>query len=200
MRKGEQTRKHIILKSAELFNQKGYAGCSMNDIMEATGLQKGGIYRNFKSKDEIALEAFDYAIDTVSQHFSEALHETNTVSEKIGAFFNVYEDVINNPPIKGGCPLLNTAVDSDDTNPQLREKALRVFHTYLEMIEEIIEEGIQNGELKPNIDTKAVASFIVAIFEGSIMASKLERNNIHVAYSKQQILHYLSMLQTDAYI
>lgn len=195
MRKGEQTRRHIILKSAELFNQKGYAGCSMNDIMEATGLQKGGIYRNFKSKDEIALEAFEYAIEAVSQHFSEAIQHANTTLEKVGAFFYVYEDVINNPPIKGGCPLLNTAVDSDDTNLLLREKALGVFYTFLNMIEEILEEGIQNGELKPDIDTKSVASFIVATFEGSIMASKLDRDNKHVSYSKQHVLRYLQMLQ-----
>lgn len=195
MQKGEQTRRHIVLKSAELFNQKGYAGCSMNDIMEATGLQKGGIYRNFKSKDEIALEAFEYAIDTVSQHFSEAIRNANTTLEKVGAFFNVYEDVINNPPIKGGCPLLNTAVDSDDTNLLLREKALGVFYIFLNMIEGIIEEGIQNEELKPDINTKEVASFIIATLEGSIMASKLERDNKHVTYSKQHVLRYLFMLQ-----
>lgn len=198
MRKGEQTRRHIVLKSAELFNQKGYAGCSLHDIMEATGLQKGAIYRHFKSKDEIASEAFDFAIETVAQHFTEAISNATTVQGKIGSLFDVYEDVINNPPIKGGCPLLNTAVDSDDTNSLLREKALRVLRTFLNMIEEIIEEGIQLGELKPNIDTKAVASFIVAIFEGSIMASKLERDNKHVAYSKQQVQRYLLMLQTDA--
>jgi AcrR family transcriptional regulator len=194
MRKGEQTRRHIVQKSAELFNQKGYAGCSMNDIMEATGLQKGGIYRNFNSKDEIALEAFDYAIDTVYQHFSEEMLHANTALEKIGSFFDVYDDVINNPPVKGGCPLLNTAVDSDDTNPLLRKKALVVFHTFLNIIEEIIEEGIQNRELNPDIDTKAVASFIVAILEGSIMTSKLERDNKHVSYGKQQVLRYLLML------
>lgn len=195
MQKGEQTRRHIVLKSAELFNQKGYAGCSMNDIMEATGLQKGGIYRNFKSKDEIALEAFEYAIHTVSQHFSAAISNANTTFEKVGAFFNVYEDVINNPPIKGGCPLLNTAVDSDDTNLLLREKALDVFYTFLKMIEEIIEEGIQKEELKPDINTQEVASFIVATLEGSIMASKLEGDNKHVTYSKQHVLRYLYMLQ-----
>ncbi|WP_036215910.1 TetR/AcrR family transcriptional regulator [Lysinibacillus sphaericus] len=195
MQKGEQTRRHIVLKSAELFNQKGYAGCSINDIMEATGLQKGGIYRNFKSKDEIAIEAFEYAIDTVSQHFSEAIRNANTTLEKVGAFFNVYEDVINNPPIKGGCPLLNTAVDSDDTNLLLREKALGVFYTFLNMIEGILEEGIQNEELKPDINTEEVASFIVATLEGSIMASKLERDNKHVMYSKQHVLRYLFMLQ-----
>lgn len=194
MRKGEQTRENIILKSAELFNQKGYTGCSMNDIMEATGLQKGGIYRNFKNKDEIALEAFDYAIETVFQHFSEATLHTNTAIEKISSLFDVYEDVVNNPPVKGGCPLLNTAIDSDDTNPLLRNKAFTVLRTFLNMIEEIIEEGIQNRELNPNIDTKAVASFIVASFEGSIMISKLESDNEHISYSKQQVLRYLLML------
>jgi len=194
MRKGEKTRENIILKSAELFNQKGYAGCSMNDIMEATGLQKGGIYRNFKNKDEIALEALDYAIETVFQHFSEVTLHTNTALEKISSLFDVYKDVVNNPPVKGGCPLLNTAIDSDDTNPLLRDKALTVLRKFLNMLEEIIEEGIQNRELNPNIDTKAVASFIIASFEGSIMISKLERDNEHVSYSKQQVLRYLLML------
>ncbi|NGP46528.1 TetR/AcrR family transcriptional regulator [Bacillaceae bacterium SIJ1] len=194
MKKGEQTRRHIVIKSAELFNQKGYAGCSMNDIMEATGLQKGGIYRNFKSKDEIAFAAFDYAADTVSQHFSEALHEANTASEKIGAFFKVYEDVINHPPVQGGCPLLNTAVESDDTHPALRDKTLGVFHTFLSMIEGIIEEGRLNGEFKTEINTKALASFVISALEGSIMASKLAGNNQHVAHSREHVLHYLKMI------
>lgn len=194
MRKGEKTRENIILKSAELFNQKGYAGCSMNDIMEATGLQKGGIYRNFKNKDEIALEALDYATETVFKHFSEVTLHTNTAIEKISSLFDVYKDVVNNPPVKGGCPLLNTAIDSDDTNPLLRNKALTVLRKFLNMVEEIIEEGILNKELNPNIDTKTVASFIVASFEGSIMISKLERDNEHISYSKEQVIRYLLML------
>ncbi|MGO4376611.1 TetR family transcriptional regulator, partial [Paenibacillus sp. MCAF20] len=61
MRKSDKTKLHIIMKSAELFNDKGYAGSTIQDIMDATGLTKGGIYRNFANKDEIALEAFAYA-------------------------------------------------------------------------------------------------------------------------------------------
>src|SRR5271170_2332921 len=59
--KGEQTRGDIIRKSAPLFNQRGYEGTSLSDLMEATGLQKGGIYRHFSSKEELATEAFDYS-------------------------------------------------------------------------------------------------------------------------------------------
>ena len=62
MNKGEMTRQRIIEEAAPIFNQRGYAGCSMQDVMEATGLEKGGIYRHFESKEELAAEAFKYAI------------------------------------------------------------------------------------------------------------------------------------------
>ena len=61
MRKGEQTRREIIRKAASIFNQKGYEGAALSDLMQATGLEKGGIYRHFDSKQQLAGEAFDYA-------------------------------------------------------------------------------------------------------------------------------------------
>jgi TetR/AcrR family transcriptional repressor of nem operon len=61
MRKGEQTRQEIIRKAAPIFNQQGYAGSALSDLMRATGLEKGGIYRHFDSKEQLAAEAFDYA-------------------------------------------------------------------------------------------------------------------------------------------
>jgi len=59
--KSDRTRQLIVEKAAHLFNVKGYAATSMSDIIEATGLAKGGIYGHFKSKEAIASEAFDYA-------------------------------------------------------------------------------------------------------------------------------------------
>ena len=61
MTKGERTRQEIVRNAAPLFNTKGYEGTSLSDLMAATGLQKGGIYRHFASKEELAAEAFDYA-------------------------------------------------------------------------------------------------------------------------------------------
>ena len=61
MRKGEQTRQEIIRKAAPIFNQRGYHGAALSDLMKATGLEKGGIYRHFDSKEQLAAEAFDYA-------------------------------------------------------------------------------------------------------------------------------------------
>src|ERR1700724_4015016 len=60
MTKGEQTRRRIVEAAASIFNKRGYEGSSLSELMEATGLKKGGIYRHFSSKEELAAEAFDY--------------------------------------------------------------------------------------------------------------------------------------------
>ena len=67
MAKGEQTHQMIVARAAQVFNRQGYFGSSLDDLMHATGLKKGGIYNHFHSKDELALEAFDYAVEAVWQ-------------------------------------------------------------------------------------------------------------------------------------
>ena len=59
--KGQQTRREIVEKAAPLFNKKGYECTSLSDLMHATGLKEGGIYRHFSSKEELATAAFDYS-------------------------------------------------------------------------------------------------------------------------------------------
>src|ERR1051326_7345610 len=106
MRKGERTRERIIEQTAPLFNQKGFFGSSLSEIMEATGLQKGGIYNHFVSKEELALQAFDYAAERVSERLSLLLSEKNDPVDRLLAFASVFCDLATNPPVPGGCPLL----------------------------------------------------------------------------------------------
>jgi TetR/AcrR family transcriptional regulator, transcriptional repressor for nem operon len=187
MRKDEKTRQHIIIKSAELFNQKGYAGSSIQDIIEATGLTKGGIYRRFSNKDEIAVEAFEYAGQVLMEQVSAAINNADTVIDKILAVCNVHIDPVNNPPIKGGCPLLNTAVECDDNFPMLRDKALAAYEEMLCLIKGILEHGISVGEIRPDVDIDSLSSFIVSSLEGSVMASRLSRDSKHVRFVMQQL-------------
>lgn len=99
--KGENTRKHIIAKSAELFNQRGYAGSSLSDITELTGIKKGGIYRYFASKDDIAVEAFHYAGAIVNQSIHEAMEQETTAMGRSLSHLRVYTNVVEAPPLLG---------------------------------------------------------------------------------------------------
>ncbi|ASJ55942.1 TetR family transcriptional regulator [Brevibacillus formosus] len=192
MRKGEKTRQHIIEKSAGLFNQKGYAGSSIQDIIQVTGLTRGGVYRTFSGKDEIALEAFDYASRIMMDHFLKAAEKTETAIDKIIEVCAVYEDPVNHSPIEGGCPLLNTAVEADDGYLPLREKAVAAHGQFTAFIQNILDEGVITGELSSGLNTEALASFVVSSLEGGVMASRLTRNNKHIGFVIQQIKLVLS--------
>ncbi|MEC0229664.1 TetR/AcrR family transcriptional regulator [Paenibacillus alba] len=192
MRKGEKTRLHIIMKSAELFNEKGYAGSTIQDIMAATGLTKGGIYRSFANKDEIALEAFAYAGQVLWEHFASAVEGASTATDKVIAMCDVYSDTVHNPPIKGGCPFLNTAIESDHSYPILRDRAVGAYEQMLAFIQSILQKGVADAEYRADIDTESLASFIFSSIEGGIMASRLTRDNKHVRYARTNIEHLLN--------
>lgn len=191
MQKGEKTRQHIIAKAAELFNVKGYSGSSLSDITELTGIKKGGIYRHFSSKDEIALEAYNYAGRVVGEQFQAAVTDQETASGKLLAYLYVYENVVEAPPFIGGCPLLNVAVESDDAHPILRENAQQGLKATLDNIKEIITEGIQSGEFKPTLDADALATFVLSMMEGGVMMSKLEGDNRHIRMNIDSVSTYL---------
>ena len=77
--------------------------------------------------------------------------------------------------VPGGCPLLNTAIDSDDSNPPLRAKARQALSSWLDRLQSIAEQGQRRGELRSDVDCAKLATLIVSTLEGSLMVSRLQR-------------------------
>ncbi len=130
------------LKSAQLFNRQGYFGSSLTDIMRETGLEKGGIYNHFSSKEQLALEAFDYAYGLVEQRMRLALAGKLNAIERLLAIVSVFEGIVEDPPVAGGCPILNTAIEADDANEALRERARVAMDSWRTTIHRIVNKGI----------------------------------------------------------
>ena len=194
MSKAQQTKARIIHQAAELFNLKGYAGSSIADIMQATGLKKGGIYNHFKSKDELALEAFDYASNLLSQRIWSVVKTKRKAIERLEALVSSYLIYINDPPIVGGCPILNTAIETDDTDSPLRDRALQAMNSSRSLIVRILQKGIKKGEVRSTVEPDTVATIIFSTLEGAIMMSKLERNSIHL---ERAVAHLQSYIQSN---
>src|SRR6267143_2642363 len=173
MRKGEETRQEIIRKAAPIFNQRGYDGAALSDLMRATGLEKGGIYRHFDSKKQLVAEAFDYAWKlAIDARFEGTRHIANTV-DRLKLFVRNFRDR-RAGLVPGGCPLLNTAIDSDDAHQQFRNKARRALDYWLERLQSIAEEGKRKNEVRSTIDSEALAALIVNTLEGGLMVSRLQ--------------------------
>ena len=173
MSKAERTRQFIIEKTAPIFNTKGYAGTSIADLTDATGLTKGSIYGNFENKDEVALAAFDYNLGQVQRIIRAEIDKQTTAREKLLVFVRVYDNFLEYPFPPGGCPILNTAIEADDTHPLLRKKAADAITTWQQRIMLLIAEGIENGEFRSGVSSEQVALTIIAMIEGAIMITKL---------------------------
>ncbi|SHG77837.1 MULTISPECIES: TetR/AcrR family transcriptional regulator [Flavobacterium] len=177
MSKAQRTKQFIIEKTAPIFNMKGYSGTSMSDITEATGLTKGSIYGNFANKDEVALAAFRFNVKKLHDIFAREIEKEKTFKGKLLVYPRLYSDYYDLRVTQGGCPIINTATEADDTHPVLKKKVERVILSWKEQLVYFIEQGILLGEFKAqSIDPEKTALTIIAMIEGAVMIAKITGN------------------------
>ena len=88
--KAERTKQFILERTAPIFNEKGYAGTSLNDLTKATGLTKGSIYGNFDNKDDVALAAFDFNFNRITLYLKDKILATDNSIERLLIYPTVY--------------------------------------------------------------------------------------------------------------
>ena len=195
MSKAARTREFIIEKTAPIFNMKGYAGTSLNDMTDATGLTKGSIYGNFTNKDEVALAAFEHNLQKVDQIIRQEMTKHTTIKDKLLVYANVYENFLKYPFPVGGCPILNTAIEADDTHPELKKVAAEAINNWKDKITYLIQKGIDSQEFKATVDAEQIALTMIAMIEGGIMITKLTGKLNYrklVMESVEKMIHDLS--------
>jgi TetR/AcrR family transcriptional regulator, transcriptional repressor for nem operon len=188
MRKGEETRQRIIEEAAPLFNQRGYEGCSIQDIMEATGLEKGGIYRHFDSKEELAAEAFDFAWATASERRRQRL---DSIPGHVDRLKQHIANFATRTGFPGGCPLLNTAVDSANGNLILRERVRGALRGWQMMLGTIIDDGKKAGTIRAEVDADKLANLIIGGVEGAMLIGRIERSDRPLRDALEHLNEYL---------
>ena len=188
--KGAETRRAIIRQSAPIFNRKGYEGAAMSDLMDATGLEKGGIYRHFKSKQQLAAEAFDYAWDVAFQLRTKDTEQIANSVDRLQQWVRNFRER-REGLVPGGCPLLNTAIDADNGNSVLRRKAERALNGWMDRLRKTVEQGKRSKEIRAGVDAEEVAATIISTLEGSLMISRLQRSERAIDQGCRHLARYL---------
>jgi TetR/AcrR family transcriptional regulator, transcriptional repressor for nem operon len=192
--KADRTKQTIIEKAAIVFNKCGYSGSSIADIMRSTGLAKSGIYHHFKSKDEIAVAAFDYTLGLILEAAIAKVSIQETAIDRLHAFADSFQGFTAQPIGAGGCPILNTAVESDDTHPMLRSHVQAAVNSIRALIASIIELGIRQGELADTTDHEKVSTILFVTIEGAIMMSKLYGDDVYLERAIAHLHDYINGL------
>ena len=194
MNKAEKTRNYIIEKAAPIFNKYGYRGTTMSQLTRAINMTKGAIYGNFKDKDEIALAVFDYNFAEVSKKIERAVLSEEDSCDRLIVFARSYLEEFSEISQRGGCPILNAAVDSDDAHQPLREKVAATIETWMGNVSRIVTRGIKRGEIKGDTDPEKFASLFVSLIEGGIMLSKITGDTIHL---RRNVDHLVNMVNYE---
>jgi AcrR family transcriptional regulator len=177
MRNPIETKGAILHHAGNLFNLQGYKATSISHITEATGLTKGAIYRHFKNKEKLEEQSLVYLTGVMFEKLKTEIKQQNNAIDKLKAIIHFFESYITKPPIKGGCPLMNAAIEADDQSPHLRKKAYTILEVLKESIVTILSNGQKFSQIKKNIEKEYYATIMIASLEGAIMMSKLSRTN-----------------------
>ncbi|WP_089351684.1 TetR/AcrR family transcriptional regulator [Flavobacterium sp. ov086] len=176
MTKGEETKQFIIEKAAPIFNTKGIAATAMSDIMEATKLSKGSMYVHFENKDVLACAAVDHNMKILGDKLIAQISKAKTAKEELYTYIEFFSNAVN-PPLTGGCPLLNFGTEADDTNPVVKEKINKGIQLNQQLLENGITKGIANGEFKSDWNAGDFATVMFAMMEGGHLMSRMSGNN-----------------------
>jgi TetR/AcrR family transcriptional regulator, transcriptional repressor for nem operon len=176
VKKAERTRQHIIEQTAPVFNCKGFAGTSLTDLTEKTGLTKGALYSHFENKEDIAHAAFQYAMDKVRELVHSKISAFRTYKSQLTALLDFYSEYVFEPPVPGGCPLLNAGVEVDDDHSSMRRIVVQEIVKTVDFIETLLANGKSAGEFRNDTKPRELAYTIFCVIEGAIMFSRAERS------------------------
>ena len=163
----------------------------MDMIVAETGYQKGGIYKHFSSKMDLAQAAFQYNYEKIHKGYLMKVGESEGPRNQLVAFIKNYQHFIRNAPVDGGCPILNTAIESDDSHRELRHLSRAALDEWIDALSHVIENGQDLGEFNNQDDPRGVAEFFIATIEGAVMMGKLKRDGALMKKIGDRLLSYI---------
>ncbi len=196
MGKAERTRAAIIEQAAPLFNRRGYAGTSLQDLTDQIQLTKGAIYGNFADKQELAIEALKYNIGRIAAEIRRRQAAGNSHLAALMAYPEAYRGVYKWILANGGCPIANTLTEADDTNPALHRLALLFVRRWRRNIEQIVDAARSAGEIRADADGARLGQVLLATISGGAMLAKATGDDSFMDSAVEQAAEFVAGLAT----
>jgi len=176
MSKGEETRRRVLTQAGGLLNQTGYLATSLSTILEAVGLQKGGLYNHFASKEDLALEAYRANAGALGAYLGPLARDAGDPAEVLNQLLAASLEVAAGRIVPGGCPVLNAGTEADDAFEPLRQAAAGSLETLQALFRLPLDRLAAAGRLAPGVDPGALAWLLVCTVEGGILTTKVRRD------------------------
>jgi AcrR family transcriptional regulator len=166
--KGDLTRQHIIEKAMQLFSVQGYFNTSIDSIVKAADLTKGGLYGHFRNKQEIWYAVYDECVRIWKRVVFQGVRD---ISDPLARIERVIENSLKNylggGVFEGGCFLLNSLVELAGQSPSMSNFVLAGFKSFAARLRLWLEEAEQKGMLREGLNLDEIANFLVISLNGA---------------------------------
>lgn len=177
----KEKKDQIIGSAVKVFAKKGFAKTTINDIANAAGIGKGTIYEYFSNKEEIINQSYRYFMCAMELDFQEILIREITGKEKLIRILEGFSQLMNSETLELVELMLDfwaEGIRTKNSEGILKEEMNKFYHSYREILADVIIEGMGDGSLKKNINPRSVASMIIGTLDGIFVQWILDKNSI----------------------
>ncbi|MEB0043324.1 MULTISPECIES: TetR family transcriptional regulator C-terminal domain-containing protein [unclassified Pseudomonas] len=182
-------RDKILTEGLKVVHERGFAGASVRDIVQAAGVPQGSFTNHFISKELFGLEILDlYAVNTNSV-LDETLHNASlSPLARLRSYFDFHQQTLENGCLNIGCLYGNLAAEASEHSDIIRNRLVEIFSSLQDNIADCLKQAVAAGELHEGFECEKTALFIVSSLQGAVLLGKAQRstdplkNLIHILF------------------
>ena len=201
--KGEATRENILGIAEQIILQKGFSGTSIDEIIEASNITKGGFFYHFKGKEDLARHLMlRYQIDD-EHFFTQLFNRADSLSEdplqQMLIFLNLLAEAMSNlPSTHPGCLVASFTYENQQFNDDVKEIICDCLVGWRKMFLKKLASINDVYPMKIEVDIMEVADMLTSVIEGGIILSKAFNEPERLVNQILQYRNYVRLLYEAA--
>lgn len=189
------TRAALVKSAADVFERRGYAQASVEEITERAGFSRGAFYSNFDTKEELFLTLIESRIGERLQEIADAFRDGQTAAERIHSGGRFLDSLVAKD--RQWCLLYMEFWSRAVRDPKLRRRFAAQYSAWRSGIAEIIES--QSNDVGVELDAPAdeLASALIALFEGQVLQRLIDPGAFDEGFFTRLLLRFFARLDAD---
>jgi AcrR family transcriptional regulator len=200
--KGEITRENILGIAEQIILQKGFSGTSIDEIIEASNITKGGFFYHFKSKEDLAKHLM-LRYQVADDHFFNTLFErADSLSEdplqQMLIFLKLLAEAMGNlPTTHPGCLVASFTYESQQFNDDVKNIICDCLIGWRKLFVTKLASISGAYPMKVETDIMELADTLTSIIEGGIILSRALNEPERLVNQILQYRSYIRLLYGD---
>jgi TetR/AcrR family fatty acid metabolism transcriptional regulator len=147
MKKNAEKYHRILEAAVKVFAEQGFFQSTVAQIAKQAGVADGTIYLYFKSKDDILVQFYEYRTRQVFERFRESVEQASTAIDKLRNLVRTHLREFQKDPNMA----IVYQVETHQHRPVAQESIKAMAKMYRDLIDEVVEQGQQEGTIRHNL-------------------------------------------------